>query len=141
MDEKEILVKNWLIKSKHDITAAKKLNDDEGECLDIAIYHCQQAAEQAVKSFLTYHSVDFPKTHDIRLLVLLAININSEMNKYIETAELLTPYATEFRYPSEILDPSKEELDVAIIKAEELFNFVITLLPSKIKRILNNKSQ
>ena len=37
MDEKEILVRNWLIKSMHDIAAAKKLSDDEDEYFDVAI--------------------------------------------------------------------------------------------------------
>ncbi len=92
----------------HDIAAAKKLSDDEDEYFDVAIYHCQQAAEKAVKGFLTLHEVDFPKTHDIRLLVQMAANINSEMNGYEESAELLTPYATEFRYLGEVMDPSKE---------------------------------
>ncbi len=139
MDEKEILVKNWLIKSMHDIAAAKKLTEDEDGYFDVAIYHCQQAAEKAVKGFLTMHDVDFPKTHDVRFLVQMAANINTEIHGYEESAALLTPYATEFRYPGEIMEPSKEELDEAITKAEEILSFIITLLPSKLKEELDDK--
>ena len=38
------------------------------------------------------------------------------------------PYATLFRYPSELMDPLPEELEVAIENADLVFNFVSQLL-------------
>ncbi|BAZ30792.1 hypothetical protein NIES4074_32540 [Cylindrospermum sp. NIES-4074] len=46
---KRTLVQFWLKKSQRDLTAAQKLAQ---ELPDIAIYHCQQAAEKALKGFL-----------------------------------------------------------------------------------------
>jgi len=133
MDSQEELVSNWLIKAKHDLLAAKKLSGDGEIYGDIAIYHCQQSAEKAVKGFLILHNQNFPRTHDIRLLIQLAIAINPSFEAYQETSELLTPYAIEFRYPSDVMEPTSEELEEALQKAEELFNFVISLLPNEIK--------
>ncbi len=133
MDSQEELVSNWLIKARHDLLAAKKLSSEQEIYGDIAIYHCQQSAEKAIKGFLILHNQIFPRTHDIRLLIQLAIKINPIFEAYQETSEVLTPYATEFRYPSDVMEPTSEELENALNKADELFNFVISLLPDEIK--------
>ena len=52
MDNKDELVQNWLVKAQHDLLAAKKLSIEPEIYADIAIYHCQQSAEKAVKGFL-----------------------------------------------------------------------------------------
>jgi HEPN domain-containing protein len=31
-----------------------------------AVFHCQQAAEKALKGFLAWHDTPFRKTHDLR---------------------------------------------------------------------------
>ncbi len=130
MDSQDELARNWLTKAKHDLLAAKKLSSDKEIYGDIAIYHCQQSAEKAIKGFLILHNQDFPRTHDIRLLTQLAIKINPDFEIYQETSEVLTPYAIEFRYPSDVMDPTTEELRDALNMAEEFFNFVTSLIPS-----------
>jgi HEPN domain-containing protein len=136
MDNKDELVQNWLIKAQHDLLAAKKLSIEPEIYADIAIYHCQQSAEKAVKGFLILQNQEFPRTHDIRLLIQLAIRIDPNFENYQETSEILTPYATEFRYPSDVMEPNPEELEDALIKSEELFDFVVSLLPEEIKKSL-----
>jgi HEPN domain-containing protein len=136
MDRKDELVQNWLIKAQHDLLAAKKLSIEPEIYADIAIYHCQQSAEKAFDGFLILHNQEFPRTHDIRLLIQLAIRINPSFEHYQETSEILTPYATEFRYPSDVMQPTPEapeELEDALIKSEELYDFVTSLLPDEIK--------
>lgn len=136
MDDKSILVKNWLTKAIHDLAVSKKLESDEEKYFDVAIYHCQQAAEKAVKGFLVLHDKEFPKTHDIRLLVQLAISINSEFAEHEDSAALLTPYATEFRYPGEVMEPTNEEMNEGLKNAEEMLAFVISLLPEELQKVL-----
>jgi HEPN domain-containing protein len=127
MDSQNELVSNWLVKAEHDLLAAQKLSDEPEIYGDVAIYHCQQSAEKAVKGFLISHNQVFPKTHDIRLLIQLAIAINPSFEQFQEASEMLTPYATEFRYPSDIMQPTQEELEDALDKAEDIFNFVVSL--------------
>jgi HEPN domain-containing protein len=136
MDSKSELVKNWLIKAKHDLLAAQKLSGDPEIYADVAIYHCQQSAEKAIKGFLILQDQSFPRTHDVRLLLQLAITVEPNLQAYEEASELLTPYATEFRYPSDVMNPTDEELTEALEKAEEIFKFVVSLLPDEIKREL-----
>jgi HEPN domain-containing protein len=79
MDSKAELVKNWLIKSQHDLLAAQKLSSEPEIYADVAIYHCQQSAEKALKGFLILYDQTFPRTHDVRLLLQLAIVINPRL--------------------------------------------------------------
>ncbi len=136
MDSKDELVKNWIIKAQHDLLAAQKLSSDSDIYSDIAIYHCQQCAEKALKGILVLQEQIFPRTHDLRLLLQLAIAVNPDFQHYQETSELLTPYATEFRYPSDVMQPTEEELQEALEKAEEIFNFITSLLSDEIRSFL-----
>ena len=53
MDEaKAELIRSWLTKASHDLAAAAILGTGDSAILDVAVYHCQQAAEKAVKAFL-----------------------------------------------------------------------------------------
>jgi HEPN domain-containing protein len=66
MDSKDELIKNWMVKGQHDLLAAQKLSVDLDIYSDIAIYHCHQSAEKAIKGFLILHDKYFPRTHDLR---------------------------------------------------------------------------
>ncbi|MDB9535728.1 HEPN domain-containing protein [Dolichospermum planctonicum CS-1226] len=45
--------RQWLIKSQRDLKAAYVLLNNEESLLDAVVYHCQQAAEKALKAYLT----------------------------------------------------------------------------------------
>ena len=36
---------------------------------DVAVYHCQQAAEKALKAYLVFYDQRVAKTHDVGLLL------------------------------------------------------------------------
>ncbi|WP_018250396.1 HEPN domain-containing protein [Orenia marismortui] len=115
-------IEAWLTKAEHDLKSAKALN--RADILDTAIYHTQQTAEKALKAFIVYKTKSFTKTHDLRKLVMVAANIDQDFNQLLDYAEELTPYAVEFRYPTEYPEPDKEMLIEAIQMAEEIFEFV-----------------
>ena len=93
MDSKEELVKNWLIQVQHDWIAAKKLSIDADLSSDIAICHCQECREKALKGFLILRDQTFPRMHDFRLLLQLAIALEFNFQQYQATSERLTPNA------------------------------------------------
>ena len=133
MDEaKRQLVQSWLIKAQHDLATARKLAADPEPYLDTAIYHCQQAAEKAVKGFLVFHDEEFEKTHNLPLLVTQATSTEAKFSERLDAAERLTPYATAFRYPGEVMEPDREEFDKALQAAEEFYTFVLSILPKEV---------
>jgi HEPN domain-containing protein len=84
MNAKLELVRKWLIKAQHDLAAARKLSTGSDFYLDVAIYHCQQSAEKAIKSFLVFCDQPFEKTHDLDVLVTQAMNCDTDFSEWLE---------------------------------------------------------
>ena len=62
MDEADLeLVRDWLTRAHQDLRAALILAAAEDAPLDVAIYHCQQAGEKAVKAYLQWRDEPFAK--------------------------------------------------------------------------------
>jgi HEPN domain-containing protein len=139
MDEaKTDLIEAWLGKAQHDLASARKLAAGPDPILDTATYHCQQAAEKAVKAFLAFRDHPLERTHNVRLLVTLAESYVPEFSAWREAAEQLTPYATAFRYPADLLEPDRDTFTSAERAAAGLLAFVFSLLPAEIQQGLGS---
>ena len=132
-EDKRKEIRNWLIKSEHDLGSASRLMEGDEPYLDVAVYHCQQAVEKAIKAYLTYRDIVFEKTHNLSLLLIDCIPLDSSFKQWEDVAEILTPYASEFRYPKDIMDPSKDEAEQALISAKAFVDFIIKLLPDEVR--------
>lgn len=128
-EAKQEEIKAWLLKANRDLLAARRLSGDEDPFLDIAIYHCQQSAEKAIKAYLVSRDQRFEKTHDLEVLINLAKPHEQRFSEFLKAAVLLTPYATEFRYPGDFIDPSREEFEEALAATQGVWEFVLSLLP------------
>lgn len=125
MDEYTIHeVRQWLIKADHDLRSAERLMEGNDPLLDTAVYHSQQAAEKALKAYLTYHEQQFSKIHLLVPLVQKCVDLDLEFGNFFETAEMLTPLATEFRYPGDVMEPDLDDACEALRRAKELVNFI-----------------
>lgn len=125
-------MQSWLVKALHDLATARKAASAPDPYLDTAIYHCQQAAEKAVKGFLAFHDQPLVRTHDIELLLSLADPFETGFTAWVEAAERLTRYATRYRYPGDVMEPDQQEFDQALNDAEGLFQFVLSVLPAAV---------
>jgi len=125
MKSKIDLVRAWLKKAENDLLATE--NSIEAKLYDLASFYAQQCAEKYLKAFLTYHEIEFEKTHAIEDLLLLASQIDDSFAEMIEEGKKLTPYAVEIKYPLLIQEPSEEE-------TKELLRIAI-----KIKELVLNK--
>lgn len=130
MDEATINeVRQWLHKADHDLrSAARLMSGDDEPLLDTAVYHCQQAAEKALKAYLTAHAVVFSKIHLLSPILSLCADIDSSFVQLSDAAELLTPLATEFRYPGDIMDPDPSDAKEAYEAAVHVVQFVSSRL-------------
>jgi HEPN domain-containing protein len=83
----------WLLKAvqdlgagSHDLCASPPFTAD-------AAFHAQQAAEKAMKAFLTWHSSPFRKTHALEELGQQCLALEPALAGAIDDAVPLTKYA------------------------------------------------
>ena len=117
--------KGWIAKARSDLHLAEKGVKDDDLTLDTAIYHTQQCAEKALKGFLAYHNTPLSKTHDLTKLLQTCCMIDPEFRNLSLDAAVLSPFATEFRYPvdDEITIERQVVVD-AIHRAGMILSFV-----------------
>jgi len=121
-------VTQWLLKGQRDLDVADLLSKNKPSYLDVAAYHCQQAAEKALKGYLTAQDINFPKSHDLVFLLGLALETEARFRQWQPLAETLTPYATMFRYPGPTGEPPREEITGIIAQVDAFVRFVRELL-------------
>ena len=123
--------KAWMTKAWRDLETARRVAAGQPPFLDVAVYHCQQAAEKAIKAFLVHHGKVYERTHDIEVLVDLAGEVDSHFCQLADAADALTPYATRFRYPNATfaIEPQPAEYAEAVQHAQAIYDFVLQRLP------------
>lgn len=85
---------------------------------DSACYHAQQCVEKYLKARLVEAGIAFPKTHDLSLLLGLALGVEAQWGILQLQAKSLNAYAVEFRYPGN--DATKARAKQAIKDCREI---------------------
>lgn len=128
----EVEVRSWLELAALDLETAVRLAEDP-DFGRVVVYHCQQAAEKAIKGFLTWHAVRFGRTHDLDMLGSLARPLAPALEPALDRAVELTPYAWLYRYPPDSPAPLDEEARDAIEVARELLDAITGTLPGGLR--------
>lgn len=116
-DEKSREVQAWLAKAENDLRGAEVDLDADPPLVEDALFHCQQAAEKAMKAFLTAHDTTFRKTHDLDELAAACEQIDPSLEEALNPARDLTVFAWEFRYPGSDEAPPESEAHDSLILA------------------------
>ncbi len=119
---------NWLEEANWDLENAKILF--ENDRFNTVVFHCQQAAEKAVKALL-YHNKINGWGHSIHSLLEKYKEIkNLNFNDIESTALSLDKHYITTRYPDALpnIAPhkayTKQEAELAIAQATKIINFV-----------------
>jgi HEPN domain-containing protein len=121
--------RSWLKKAAKDLRAAGHDLQAVPPLVDDVVFHCQQAAEKALKGFLVWHEQPFRKTHSLEEIGEQCLQIDSSLKSLIDRAVPLTEYAWQFRYPGEPEEPTLEEAQSALAIAKEVCEAVVARLP------------
>ena len=100
-----VSAQKWLLYAENDLGVAKHLFETYyPQPLNIICFHCQQAAEKAVKAVIVLYSSQggLPKKHDIFLLLTQIKNMVNIDEKFYDYADTLSPYGVAMRYPNEL---------------------------------------
>jgi hypothetical protein len=108
------------------ISRAAEILRDQSEVGDgIVGFHAQQAAEKALKAWLTILGIDFPRTHDLSLLIHELDGGGVEVTSLWELLTL-NPFAVQLRY--EILDDEPLDHGATLEQVTALLHHVEGLL-------------
>jgi len=121
--------KEWLSYAKSDLELAR-IAKSPNVMRELLCFHAQQAAEKALKAILIKENIDFPRTHNLRILldkIPSKINLPAE----IEDAVILTDYAVSIRYPGDMEDVTDADYHEALILARTVLDWVATIIKTK----------
>ncbi|HEY3245523.1 MAG TPA: HEPN domain-containing protein [Phycisphaerae bacterium] len=109
-------VDDWVRRAEDDLDAAKRLARVRIRAhWNNVAFHAQQCAEKYLKAFLTQHEVQFPRIHDLKALLDLAVPLAPLWDALRPICEDLSDYAVLPRYPGQ--DVTREEAKNALTNA------------------------
>lgn len=126
MSEKLDTVLKWIEKADHDLGTAQVTFLYLPGTRDTIAFHCQQAVEKYLKSYLLYLEIPFKRTHSLNYLLSL-------LSQHVEISEILfdrasglEEFSVEIRYPDITIDLSDEDIQQAFDNVKHFRQFVLT---------------
>jgi len=127
------LLQQWLDKGNDDLRSAEYLSTMHHPTPDELIcFLCQQSSEKYLKGFLVLHDIEPPKTHNLKELMAMCEQLNSNFNILLPQLIVLNAYSVLPRYPNE-LGISDDDMKIAIRYAKIVREFVLKAIDEKIK--------
>ena len=121
-------VEQWAKFAKRDLEIAQHLFElFRPMPIEPICNHCQQSAEKMLKGFLIFNRVEPPKTHKLRKLSDMCIEIKQDFYDFEHELATLTRYGVMPRYPNE-LQLEEHDAKIAISYAEKIVQYVNELL-------------
>jgi len=99
------LILEWLEKTEGDYhSLQREVRARKNPNYDAACFHAQQCVEKYLKGRLIDAGIDFPKTHDLVLLLDLVLPVEPLWEIHRDGLSFLSGFGVEFRYPGESAD-------------------------------------
>ncbi len=123
------VLRQWVQKAENDLlNAAQVLKLAKRIPVDTVCYHAQQCVEKYVKALLINRDLDFPKTHNIAVLIKL-LPPNARPDIPLADQDRLTEYATTTRYPGDYDPLALADARTAVKLARRVRSHVRKRLP------------
>lgn len=133
MDEAKVQeIRSWLERAREDLDSAEWLMARSIPLCDATGFHSQQIAEKTLKAYLTWRDEPFERTHSLVALIGRCLPYDASFAGLRAAAVTLTPYAVASRYPGDLPNLTVAEAQQALTLAQEVWNFVLTRLPSNV---------
>jgi HEPN domain-containing protein len=127
------LARELLAKADNDLTTAV-IGIEHGAPRDTVCFHLQQAAEKFLKSLLTALEIEYPRTHDLGLLLELVVASAPALARFADAFDTFVPYAVEIRYSASFC-PTEPEVQEALSVVREVRSAVAAALPPGIRPV------
>ncbi len=125
MNEKLEIINKWIEKADHDLGTAQITFAHIPEYKDTIAFHCQQAVEKYLKSYLIFLDIPVTRTHNLTFLLSLISQKEKIKNDIYDRAAELEDYAVEIRYPEVTIELKDQDIENAIQIANFFRLFVL----------------
>ncbi len=114
----------WVHTAHSDFEVAQRLFSEEEDVyiLKICCFHLQQSIEKYLKTFLIFHQIDPPYTHDIAILLNLCSKIEPPFSQF--DIRQINDFAVTARYPDTTYIPDVGDIKYYISLTLSVENFV-----------------
>lgn len=121
----------WVKVAEDDLRSAEYLlTMGDSSPFNVVCFLAQQCAEKYLKGLLIYQGIDFPKTHDLIVLVK-SVPLSIDLAISAEDLLPLNRYSIEPRYPGNWWPYSKVDAQEAVAVAKTVREAVRDCLPSE----------
>jgi HEPN domain-containing protein len=129
---KREFTRQWIEKAESDYGTSNHLFSEKSIYLEAVTFHAQQAAEKYFKALLVWHQTEFPKTHDMHLLLELLSSLQPGLSQSLADVVTLTPYGVEYRYPGDYPEVTWKDAEKALEIAGRVREAILQILPGDI---------
>jgi len=96
------ITEEWMEKAEGDwVSLNREITAQNRPNYDLVCFLCQQCAEKYLKARLQEAAIEFPKTHDLVLLLGLVVPIEPLWTALDQSMRILKNYAVRYRYPGD----------------------------------------
>jgi HEPN domain-containing protein len=123
----------WMERAQNQLRIAEALMPSADDFASGICFHCQQAAEIALKAFLLFRGVRLDYTHSLQSLAAQCVREDPDFDSCTEAAAVLTAYYIDTRYATEGNGFFFQDREPAEARAaSEHANQIVSLAQSKI---------
>lgn len=114
----------WLDNAQEDIIAAQLLLQNP-RCYKLASFHCQQALEKILKSYILLKNNVLLDGHNLLWLCKQAAKIDKDFLDFLDECALINHCYIETRYPSDLLfEISEKQVKEFFISTKSVFDSI-----------------
>ena len=125
---KEKIWQEWVLKAQEDELSAEAILKENAPPSTVC-FLSQQMAEKYLKGFLVFSNKNFPKIHQLDVLLEMCGKIDKSFLKLKKQAVYLSDYCVTGRYPGDYSE------NISKTEAEKAFNMAKTIKDFALKKI------
>jgi len=130
MSEQTAEYRAWLAKAEGDWLCVQNEVSAAQKPWDVIAFHCQQAAEKYLKSFLVSRGIRPARTHDLARLLDACAELDPALSTLRPACVKLSDFAVDVRYPDVAVEVEEQMAREAIETAERICAAVRQRLPT-----------
>lgn len=123
-DKQKKLAQEWFDSAESDLKYAE-IGLKENSIFPQVVFLSQQVAEKMLKGFLMLNKIEPPRIHDLTRLLDQSSKIKAELEELRDSCEALTGFYIEVRYPPDIPQYSKTEIQEAFNHAGKIRDVIL----------------